>query len=210
MPGATGSGRIFHENDFDPHVAGPLAYVWPGSGLAAFTGSPAGFPPGYQSPYPGGNPPGQPSSIYQLEANAYSPFGSVLSSTDDHQNTGSLILGLNFSRPCEISRVFCDGSGKALLGSELFNYSRVTIYIPPELGLSWNTGLISTTFSSDLSLSQSGPQDPIGPGWWVFKASGNLQFWPQHNYAEWYYVRINDVVAPKIAGKYFFKIFLSK
>ncbi len=208
VPGATGSGRIFHENDFDPHVAGPLAYVWPGSGLAAFTGSPAGFPPGYQSPYPGGNPPGQPSSIYQLEANAYSPFGSVLSSTDDHQNTGSLILGLNFSRPCEISRVFCDGSGKALLGSELFNYSRVTIYIPPELGLSWNTGLISTTFSSDLSLSQSGPQDPIGPGWWVFKASGNLQFWPQHNYAEWYYVRINDVVAPKIAGKYFFKIFL--
>ena len=67
----------FHANDFDPHVAGPTAYVWPGSGLAAFSGTPAGFPPGYQTPYPGGNPLNQPSSVYQLEGNAYAPFGAI-------------------------------------------------------------------------------------------------------------------------------------
>src|SRR3989304_2226196 len=33
--------------------------------------------------------------------------------------------------------------------------------------------------------------------------------WHQdHNWAEWYYIRMNDVGAPMIAGKYFFKMFL--
>ena len=203
----------FHENDFDPHIPGPLAYVWPGSGLAAFTGNPAGFPPGYQTPY-STNPPGQPESSYQLAGTAYAPFGAILTSTDDHQSRGPLIFALNFSRPCDVQGVVCDESGNVLSGSRLFNYTGVTIYIAPEFDLSsprGNIGLVQTTFSAtstDFYLGQSSWQDPIGPNWWVLFAQGDIQFWPQHNYAEWYYIKVNDVVAPKIAGKYFFKVFL--
>ncbi len=90
----TGTFR-FHANDFDPHVAGPVGYVWPGSGNNAYSGFPnvatSALGPGYQSPYPGGNPPGAPSnSWYQLESDAYAPFGAVL--TD---STGDLIFALN-------------------------------------------------------------------------------------------------------------------
>ncbi|HXZ90705.1 MAG TPA: hypothetical protein VEG61_06565, partial [Candidatus Dormibacteraeota bacterium] len=52
----------YHANDFDPHVPGVIGYVWPGSGLNAYSGSPniasTTLSPGYQSPYPRGNPPG--------------------------------------------------------------------------------------------------------------------------------------------------------
>ena len=47
-------------NDFDPHVTGPIGYVWPGGGLNAYSGFPelrnVNNAPGYQSPYPGGKP----------------------------------------------------------------------------------------------------------------------------------------------------------
>jgi hypothetical protein len=203
----------FHVDDFDPHVPGPLAYVWPGSGLSAFVGNPLGFPPGYQTPYPNGNPPGQPSGVYQLEANSYAPFGSILTTTDQSVSRGSLIFALNLSRPCELQNVIC-ADDRPVIGSRLFNYTGITIYIPPEFDVSSAVsaiGLVSTSFSTtsaELYLGRSGAQDPIGPNWWVFYASGNIQFWPQHDYAEWYYIRINNVIAPKIAGKYFFKIFL--
>jgi len=82
-------------NNFDPHVAGPVGYVWPGSGECAYLGFPneAGdnCSPGYQSPYPQGNPPGAPSnSWYQLEGDTYAPFGAVLTNS-----TGDLIFALN-------------------------------------------------------------------------------------------------------------------
>ena len=207
----------FHENDFDPHVPGPLAYVWPGGGLASYSGTPWGFPPGYQTPYPGGNPEGQPSSIYQLEGNAYAPFGAILTSTEDHANRGPLIFALNFSQPCEFAELAdffpCDPNFLLEYGPFL-NYTGITIYIPPEFDLSSamsNFGLIESTFAvtaSDFWLSQSSMQDPIGPGWWVLNFEANIRWWPDHQYQEWYYLRINDVVAPTVAGKYFFKIFL--
>jgi len=86
----TGTYR-FHSNDFDPHVSGVIGYVWPGGGQNAYSGflnsiGPGGSP-GYQSPYPGGNPVGAPSnSWYQLESDAYAPFGAVLTGS-----TGDLI-----------------------------------------------------------------------------------------------------------------------
>ena len=85
----------YHANDFDPHVPGVIGYVWPGGGLNAYSGSPASVNPatgpGYQSPYPGGNPVGAPtSSWYQLEGDTYAPFGAILAGS-----TGDLIFALN-------------------------------------------------------------------------------------------------------------------
>jgi len=207
----------YHINDFDPHLAGPTGYVWPGSGLAAFTGTPGGSPPGYQSPWPGNNPPGQPQSVYQLEGNAYAPFGAILTSTEDHTNKGPLIFAFNLTCPFAA----CGGTNRLGLGltTEHLNYTGVTIYIPPEFDLSqlvtsdgtYNLGLIQTTFGAnpmDLWLDRADMNDPIGPGWWVLNAYGDIHFWPEHDYQEWYYIRMNDVGAPKIAGKYFFKMFL--
>ncbi len=94
----------YHANDFDPHVPGVIGYVWPGGGQSTWGGSP-GFAsvtnaPGYQSPYPGQKPPASAgenqfgnapsSSWYQLEGDAYAPFGAVLTGS-----TGDLIFALN-------------------------------------------------------------------------------------------------------------------
>lgn len=211
----------YHANDFDPHLAGPTGYVWPGSGLASFTGTPAGFPAGYQSPWPGNNPPGQPSSNYQLEGNAYAPFGAILTSTEDHQNRGPLIFAFNFSQPCNGAQgssfpgvIECDTGTGQVTGGTLLNFTGLSIYIPPEFDLSSaesNPGLIHATFATtanDFYLTRTDANNPIGPGWWVITFQGDIHFWPQHSYQEWFYVKINDVVAPTIAGKYFFKMFL--
>jgi len=87
----------FDVNNFDAHVAGPIGYVWPGAGQCAWEGYPNqasdNCAPGYQSPYPGGNPPGAPSnSWYQLEGDTYAPFGGVLAGS-----TGDLIFAINSS-----------------------------------------------------------------------------------------------------------------
>lgn len=205
------SGFRYHANDFDTHFAGPTGYVWPGSGLADFSGTPGGFPTGYQTPWPGGNPPGQPQSVYQIEGNAYAPFGAILTSTEDHSNRGPLIFAFNLTCP----GVNCFEHEKAGLGltSDL-EFTGITLYIPPEFDLSSvvaNYGLVQQTFavtSSDWSISQADMNDPIGPGWWVITWEGNIHWRTAHDYQEWYYIKINDVAAPMIAGKYFFKMFL--
>ncbi len=212
----------FHANDYDPHVAGPLVYVWPGSGPGSFSGPYTGatpnyplFPPGYQSPYPGGNPPGQQASVYQLDGNTYAPFGAILTSTDDHQNTGPLIFAINFSDPTAFAGWH---TGLGYCGTAGFgycaNYTGITIYIPPEFDLSAaasNPGLVQSTFgatANDIVVQQVSNWDAFGPGWWQVTVTGDIHFYPQHQYQEWYYLKINSVVAPKIAGKYFFKAFM--
>ena len=100
----TGTYR-YHQFDFDPHVQlgnGVVGYVWPGGGQNALSGFPnfanVNHAPGYQSPYPGGKPGfapglsgGAPSaSWYQLQGDAYAPFGAVLAGS-----TGDLIFAIN-------------------------------------------------------------------------------------------------------------------
>src|SRR5208337_2023187 len=95
----------YHQFDFDPHVQlgnGVVGYVWPGGGQNALSGFPnfanVNHAPGYQSPYPGGKPGfapglsgGAPSaSWYQLQGDAYAPFGAVLAGS-----TGDLIFAIN-------------------------------------------------------------------------------------------------------------------
>jgi hypothetical protein len=196
-----GSSR-WRSDDFDPHVPGPLGYVWPGAGLSTYLGQPTGLPPGYQSPYPGGNPPGAPSSWYQLEGNSYSPFGAILTSTSDRNNVGDLIFAMNFSDPL------------ALAPPAVVGFYRWYIYIPPEFtGISARSVVTSITNDyGDIAVYSGGFNDPFGPGWRIIRittrAPYTIVFTAAHNYDEWYYVRVNGVRAPTIAGRYFFKMFL--
>lgn len=199
----TGTSR-FHEQDFDPHVPGPTAFLWPGAGYAAITGNPSGLPPGYQTPWPNGNPPSAPSSWYQLEGNAYAPFGSILASTPDHPSIGDLILGINFTQPTQLLPP----------GADVF-YSGIYIYVPPDFNQILSSQIVTsiTNDYAQIGVSIAPSTDPFAPGWTRVSISSSslgfiMAFRASHSYNEWYYIRLNGVVAPEIAGKYFFKILL--
>jgi len=231
----TGSYR-FHKLDFDPHVPGVIGYVWPGGGQNAYQGVPnfaaTTSAPGYQSPYPcraageqlgGGSigtvatpqclPAGAPtSSWYQLQGSAYAPFGAVLAGS-----TGDLIFAIN-STSTRNSR----------------GWSALMIAIPPEFGvpdISQITSTLTNNYAS-IYVDRLSPWDRYAPGWTLITvfadtdcSAGKFQVTCNSNSAqgagyynhqfinftsedEWYYVRINGVQAPWIAGRYFFKMLL--
>ncbi len=230
----------YRVRDFDPHVPGPTGYVWPGSGVMTLSqvptppsgtqnwgsGAPspvtwaqgAMLPPGYQSPF-STNPPGAPCSWLQLAGNAYAPFGAILTSTDDRDNVGDFIFGINFTT---INDVFPPS------GSGDYNYHSLTIYIPPEFSppVDWtgaDTSNIVTTITNEygsIYVWKADIKDPFGPGWWVIYISPDqgsygilssprgILFSQYNSYNEWYYVRVNGMKAPSIAGRYVFKMFL--
>ena len=217
----------YDTNNFDPHVAGVVGYVWPGSGQCAYDGSPNqandNCSPGYQSPYPSGNPPGAPSnSWYQLEGDTYAPFGAVLAGS-----TGDLIFAINATAgTCPggvaVQRGPCADNPNHRLG-----WSGITIFLPPGFSLPTMDGSnIVTTITnsySNIQVWKVSPYDRYAPGWtavnvWVDGTqnavrNGGISYY-DHQYinftsaGEWYYFRINEVTAPTIAGRYFFKILL--
>jgi hypothetical protein len=176
------------------HVAGPTAYMWPGS----ITG-------------------GESSVFSFKQADVTEPsIPSILASTDGRESQGSLVIGLNFTNPCAFG--WNDVDNTCASGNQYkANFTGVTIYVPPEFDLTtlvtyYNPGLIQTTFGANENdvgmIWRAGSTDPWGPGWWVISVYGDIHWWPQHDYREWYYLRINGVIAPKIAGRYFLKVFL--
>jgi hypothetical protein len=200
------------------HVPGPLAYVWPGSGLKIYLNN-LNLPPGYQSPFETFESP------LQLAGNSYSPEGVILTSTQTRDSVGDFIIAINFSQP------------KAFITSEnpkpIFIFKNISIYIPapivdkygnllqdgfePYGRINWLAGdssNIVTTLTDDygrILVTKADMNDPFAPGWWLIRieASGKgLEFTPEREWSEWYYIRINQIKAPYIAGKYFFKIFL--
>jgi len=200
------------------HVPGPLAYVWPGSGLKIYLNN-LNLPPGYQSPFETFESP------LQLAGNSYSPEGAILTSTQTRDSVGDFIIAINFSQP------------KAFITSEnpkpIFIFKNISIYIPapivdkygnllqdgfePYGRINWLAGdssNIVTTLTDDygrILVTKADMNDPFAPGWWLIRieASGKgLEFTPEREWSEWYYIRINQIKAPYIAGKYFFKIFL--
>ena len=212
----TGSSP-FRLRDFDlpGHVPGVTGYVWPGAGLplldptnALVQGNNGPFtasPPGYQSPFTRfGLPTLQP---VQEAGDAYSPFGAILTSTSDHLNRGDLIFAVNFT---------CPEAGCANIRRDL-NFSNIAIYIPPEFQppVDWSSGDTSnvlTTVTNDygnIKVTQANATDPFGPNWWVIFVSGNIDFLKQHGFSEWYYFRMNEMIAPFVAGRYFFKLFVN-
>jgi hypothetical protein len=226
-------------NNFDPHVAGPVGYVWPGSGLNSWVGVPnyasVNLPPGYQSPYPAGNPPGAPdNSWYQLEGDTYSPFGAVLTGS-----TGDLIFGLNATCTPSLwhgnpatngcAKQF-DPLGNGVKTSEIqtalndkYGWDTLAIMIPPEFIVKDASQIVTTITNSydNIWVGRLGPDDRYAPGWTLVLITTdsaidansvgtyyNHQFIQFTMAGEWYYVRINGVTAPSIAGRYFFKMFL--
>jgi len=203
----TGTYR-YHANDFDPHVPGVIGYVWPGGGQNAYSGVPGvasdAYSPGYQSPYPGGKPPavaggigGAPStSWYQLEGDAYAPFGAVLTGS-----TGDLIFALNATAFTEN----IPGAVTRYTGI----WDKIAIYIPPGFTVpdaSQVVSTISNDYSTTIVITAS-PYDRYAPGWRVVLLSADAGqsagvtpgLGPYYNHqrieftalGEWYYVRIN-------------------
>ncbi len=235
----TGTYR-YHANDFDPHVPGVIGYVWPGGGQNTWGGSPnfasVNNAPGYQSPYPGQKPPATPgvnqfgnapsTSWYQLEGDAYAPFGAVLTGS-----TGDLIFALNAtygygSPPAPL----CPGNGNGLR----CRWSGIELALPPGFTVPGPEQVV-TSFTNDYSgiwVDKIGPYDRYVPGWTVitmFADAGcsgqgpgstactttqgrapyyNHQYVDFTSAGEWYYIRINGVTAPTVAGRYFFKVLL--
>ncbi len=218
----TGSGPFYRTNDHElnptntfgtAHVPGPLGYVWPGSGLDAYSGNPSN-PPGYQSPFTTFEEP------TQLAGHAYAPEGTILTSTIDHDNVGDLIFAINFSQPA----AYAPGSN--------FVYSNLAIYIPapvfdktgaliqdgfePAGGINWdgaeNTNIVTTITDNygNIFVTRADRNDPFEPGSWLIyiTAPNNITFRAIRHWSEWYYVRINQMKAPHVAGRYFFKMFL--
>ncbi len=226
-------------NNFDPHVAGPVGYVWPGSGECAYLGMPNqandNCSPGYQSPYPNGNPPGAPSnSWYQLEGDTYAPFGAVLTNS-----TGDLVFALNATcTPANWnSAAACAAQeNNAVTKSEIqttlsdtSGWDTWIILIPPEFTVPGaSTGdpsqIVSTLTNSydGVVVAKLAPNDRYAPGWTMVAITAdaavntnpptsttgvyyNHQFITFTKAGEWYYARINGVTAPSTAGRYFFK-----
>jgi len=221
----TGSAPYFRSNDhelnptntFGGHVPGPLGYVWPGSGLNMYSSLPQN-PPGYQSPFTDFENP------LQVVGNTYAPEGAILTSTSDHDSVGDLIFALNFSQP---TAFITPGNP-----NPDFNYTTLAIYIPapvfdktgelvqdgfePAGGIDWdageNTNIVTTITDSygDIFVTRADRNDPFAPGSWIIfiTAPRKITFTASHDWSEWYYVRLNQIKAPHVAGRYFFKIFL--
>jgi hypothetical protein len=217
-------------NNFDPHVAGPIGYVWPGAGQCAWNGYPNqasdNCAPGYQSPYPNGNPPGAPSySWYQVEGGSYSPFGAVLAGS-----TGDLVFALNATCLPAAWSTGCAATSKTEIQSSLSNtmgWDTLSIMIPPEFLVKDASQIVTTLTNSydNIWVGRLSPDDRYAPGWTLVLIIAdssmdgfcgtspthecyNHQFLNFTSAGEWYYVRINGVTAPSVAGRYFFKMLL--
>jgi hypothetical protein len=222
----TGPGPYYRSNDHElnptntfgkAHVPGPLGYVWPGSGLNMYSGNPSRTP-GYQSPFTTFENP------TQLAGHSYAPEGAILTSTIDHDNVGDLIFAINFSQP----KAFITGSTP----TPNFVYTNLAIYIPapvfdktgalvqdgfePAGGIAWdngeNTNIVTTVTDNygNIFVTRADRNDPFEPGSWLLfiTAPNNMTFTAARKWSEWYYIRINQVKAPHVAGRYFFKVFL--
>ncbi len=208
--------------NFDPHTTGVIGYVWPGGGEDTYDGSPTGsvpntlkiVGPGYVAPYPlsalakaGVYPAPWSQNYAQEDGDEYAPFGAIVVGS-----TGDLIFAINRT-----------GTWAGCPGPTC-QYSALWIAIPPEFKVPNTPEQVVTTITNNYAniwTFTANAYDRYVPGWTLIRIladtgtcadgacnGGNN---PIHFYAgqdEWYYVRVNGVTAPTIAGRYFFKMFL--
>jgi hypothetical protein len=103
----------------------------------------------------------------------------------------------------------------------------VDILIPPGFSVPGSPQIVSTITNdySGIAVARISPDDRYAPGWTLVEILADAGFdasnpspttVPYYDHqgiyfstaGEWYYVRINGVVAPAVAGRYFFKIVL--
>jgi hypothetical protein len=189
----------YHVNDFDPHVAGVIGYVWPGGGENTYLGFPSYVTnvvsPGYVPPYPvdsltkaGRYPSPWTQNYAQLDGHEYAPFGAIVTGT-----TGDLIFAINAT---------AEFPG---------DFTSLYLAIPPEFGVPDTSQIVTTVTNNYAQILKytTSVFDRYVPGWTLVRlisdTQHDIEFTP---FGEWYYVRINGVTAPTVAGKYFFKMFL--
>jgi len=199
--------------NFDPHAPGVLGYVWPGGGENTYLGSPTrvtnNVGPGYTAPYPvnaltaaGVYNPSWTQNLAQLDGHEYSPSGAIVVSS-----TGDLIFAINASQTW----------GVRSCPSATCTFTALYIAIPPEFKVPNKPEQVVTTITNnyaDIIPYTVNSYDRYVPGWTLIRIIADPQN-PIHFYnlgptpqGEWYYVRINGVTAPTVAGKYFFKMYL--
>ncbi len=205
------------------HVPGVIGYVWPGSGAATYEGTFSPYSntaaPGYMPPYPatdlGTN---APQNWLQVDGHAYAPFGAILTGT-----TGDLIFAVNATQLT------------ATVGySRLYIAIPPEFGVPG--GVDNIVTTVTNSYGNIINYGKISPFDRWAPGWTllrivadnipdhinpgagagiVFKqttAGGCEDLGPNGVTTTggvcdpWYYVRINGVTAPTVAGKYFFKL----
>jgi len=173
-------------------------------------------------------PQGAPSSSwYQLEGSAYAPFGAVLA-----DSTGDLIFALNATAHTNpggcAANGNCPDQASTLGPGDRLGWSGVTLFLPPGFTLPTMDGsnVVTTITNSyaNIQVYRVSPYDRYAPGWtavniWTDggQSAVNNANLPYYNHqfinftslGEWYYVRINGVTAPSVAGRYFFKMLLS-
>jgi len=231
LTGSAG-GPPFRNNDFDyrpAHVPGVIAYVWPAGG--PFSTPPGWTPyPGYQPPYPGSGWAAAPAppwrtDWYQLESTYYAPFGAILTSTIK-EGTAFNKMKVSGNPTIETAGTWVDGASIPIEHANkgdliiAFNatkdfsktFTAVHIDIPPEItGLSRKKVTCSWTNNYDLfEVDKEVMENLHAPLWNYITIYADPEFPITFSTTgEWYYVRINDVTAPTIAGRYFFKVFMS-
>jgi hypothetical protein len=198
-------------DNFDPHVPGVIGYVWPGGGENTYLGTPtyvsSVVAPGYIAPYPsqiiGSNPTASgayPANYLQVDAHEYAPFGAIVVDT-----TGDLIFAINATFGSAEQGFFSGGT-----------WTDLYIAIPPEFtipGVEQVSTTLTNNYANILEYKAS-IFDRYVPGWTIIRIIADPQqpiFFISDflEFGEWYYIRVNGVKAPSIAGKYFFKMFLT-
>src|SRR5208337_3765166 len=169
-------------------------------------------------------PQGAPSSSwYQLEGSAYAPFGAVLA-----DSTGDLIFALNATAHTNPGGCAVGGNCPDLGPGDRLGWSGITIFLPPGFTMPTMDGsnVVTTITNSyaNIQVYKVSPYDRYAPGWtavniWTDggQSSVNNANLPYYNHqfinftslGEWYYIRINGVTAPNLAGRYFFKMLLT-
>jgi hypothetical protein len=83
----------------------------------------------------------------------------------------------------------------------------LALYIPSEFGLKQDTTYVWSSITNDyryISVSRLSERDPVAPSWFrVTVSNGSSGIWPGSHI-----VRLFNVTAPSIVGRYFFKIFI--
>ena len=190
------------------------------------------FAPGYMPPFPANDLAGMtgvPSNWLQVDGHAYAPFGAVLTGT-----TGDLIFAVNATKlitDASFTRLYIaippeftlpggvDNIVTTITNSygNIINYGKISPYDRWAPG--WTLIRIVADNIPDRAVSgdyvSKSANPGLGAGIKFFQTAGvGACTIPGPNGVTttggvcdpWYYVRINGVTAPTVAGKYFFKL----